>query len=197
MATNGKIEILLQIATTRDWVEAVMADLDRFLLDHAAAEKKASAMAMTLISHYPDRPELVNAMVDLALEELTHFRAVVKLIAERGLQLVADEKDQYVNSFRKAMRRGKDEFLMDRLLVAGIIEARGAERFGLVADALDAGPLKRFYRSITRSEKNHQNLFVDLALVYAPVEQVQPRLQELLAIEAEVVKTLPIRPALH
>ncbi len=46
-----------------------MADFDSFLLDHAAAEKKASGMAVSMLSHYPDRVELVAAMADLAVEE--------------------------------------------------------------------------------------------------------------------------------
>lgn len=187
----------LQIQTPTEWVDAVMADFDRFLLDHAAAEKKAASMALTMVSHYPDRTVLVSKMTDLAVEELTHFRAVTKLVIERGLTLAADEKDPYVNQIRAAMRRGRDPFLIDRLLVGGIIEARGAERFGLVADALPAGPLKRFYRSITRSEKNHKTLFVDLAFLYAEHAVVRQRLDELLTIEAAIVAELPIRSALH
>ena len=47
-----------------------MDDFDRFLLDHAAAEKKASGMALSMVSHYPDRTRLVAAMTDLAVEEM-------------------------------------------------------------------------------------------------------------------------------
>ena len=47
-----------------------MTDFDAFLLDHAACERKASAMAMSMVSHYPDKPDLVMAMADLAIEEL-------------------------------------------------------------------------------------------------------------------------------
>jgi len=187
----------LAYATPATWTAAVMADFDQFLIDHAAAEKKASSMAMTMVSHYPDRPELVSAMIDLALEELTHFRAVAQLIAKRGLILGGDQKDPYVNQVRKHMRTGRDGFLIDQLLVGGIIEARGAERFGLVAEALEAGDLKRFYRSITRSERNHKDLFVELAYRYAESAAVDGRLRELVAAEAEIVRALPIRAALH
>ena len=60
------------------WLECVLQDFDSFLVDHAANERKASAMAMTMVAHYPDRTRLVAEMVDLALEELTHFRQVIK-----------------------------------------------------------------------------------------------------------------------
>ena len=174
-----------------------MADFDSFLLDHAAAEKKASGMAISMLSHYPDRTELVAAMADLAVEELTHYREVVKWIHQRGLVTAADRKDPYVLAFRKSIRQGRDEYLLDRLLTASIIEARGAERFALVADALAAGGLKRFYQSIARSEERHHQLFLDLAAEYFPVQTVEQRWDELLDFEAEIVATLPLRAALH
>ena len=183
--------------TPAAWTETVMANFDSFLLDHAAAEKKASGMAISMLSHYPDRIELVSAMADLAVEELTHYREVVKWIHARGLQTRADQKDPYVIEFRKAMRGGREEFLLDRLLVAGAIEARGAERFGLVAQALEPGPLGQFYQSIARSEQRHYELFLKLAEVYLPAPAVAERWQELLELEAAIAAQLPIRAALH
>ncbi len=187
----------LKFKTPAAWAEGIANAMDVFLPDHAAAEKKASAMAMTLVAHYPDKPELVAAMIDLALEELSHFRAVVKLMHERGLILLPDEKDQYVNALRRNIRDGTDHYFLDRLLIAGIVEARGAERFGLVSEALPEGDLKRFYHSITRSELAHQGLFVQLAGQYFDATQVQLRLDELLTAEAHIVSELPIRLALH
>ena len=66
--------------TPAAWIGAVMADFDGFLLDHASAEKKASGMAMSMIAHYPDQPTIVSAMVDLAVEEMNHYREVMRLI---------------------------------------------------------------------------------------------------------------------
>ena len=60
----------LKYHTPFEWTEGVLADFDTFLQDHAAAEKKASGMAMSMLSHYPDRRKLVKAMTDLALEEI-------------------------------------------------------------------------------------------------------------------------------
>ena len=94
----------LRYATPLAWTEAVMADFDAFLLDHAAAEKKASGMAISMLSHYPDRVELVAAMAELAVEELTHYREVVKWIHRRGLLTAADRKDHYVLALRNAIR---------------------------------------------------------------------------------------------
>lgn len=187
----------LRYNTPDQWTQTVIDNMDDFLIDHAAAEKKASGMAISMLSHYPDRTKLVKAMIDLSIEEMTHFREVVKIMTERGLQLGADAKDPYVNEFRKVMRKGSDLYFLDRLLTAGIIEARGCERFGLVGEGLPAGKLQDFYRIIAKSEAKHNTLFVDLAGEYFPQTAIAPRMDELLDIEARIVQTLPIRAALH
>ena len=136
----------------------VIERFDQFLLDHAAAEKKAAGMALSMLSHYPDRARLVTAMSELAAEEMMHFREVVKLIQERGLQLTADEKDPYINEIRSWIRQGSEEYLLDRLLTGAVIEARGAERFALVAEALSAGLCGAFtnlWRALKRATTNY------------------------------------------
>lgn len=187
----------LRYQTPPEWLDAVLADFDAFLLDHAAAEKKASGMAVSMLSHYPDRIDLVTAMADLAIEELTHYREVVKWIHRRGLHTAPDEKDPYVIAFRESLRKGKDEYMLDRLLTASIIEARGAERFALVAQGLTEPSIKKFYQSIARSEQRHYTLFLDLAAQYLPEEVIDSRWDELLDIEAGIVRSLPIRARLH
>ena len=174
-----------------------MTDFDSFLLDHAAAEKKASGMAMSMLSHYPDRVELVAAMADLAVEELSHYREVVKWIHRRGLLTAGDTKDAYVLALREHIRQGREAYLLDRLLTASVIEARGAERFGLVAEALSPGPLKKFYQSIARSEERHFELFLELAEKYLARDVIAQRWDELLDAEAAIAAQLPIRSALH
>lgn len=187
----------LRYATSEAWTTLVVNNMDEFLPDHAAAEKKAASMATTMISHYPDRERLVHAMADLAIEEMNHFREVIKLIYARGLTLANDSKDAYVTSFRQSMRKGRDEYFLDRLIIAGIIEARGAERFGLIAEALTPGSLKSFYEAITRSEQRHEAMFIDLATDYFPEAIVTARLDELLDVEASIVAQLPILAQLH
>ena len=174
-----------------------MADFDRFLQDHAAAEKKASGMAISMLSHYPDRTALVAAMADLAIEELTHYREVVKWIHSRGHITAADEKDPYIIQFRKSIRSGSEHYFLDRLLTASVIEARGAERFALIAEALPKSALKKFYQSIARSEERHYQLFLELAEQYIDKALIDTRWDELLDIEAGIVAALPLRAALH
>ncbi len=188
---------ILQFSTPDLWTKTVLANFDTFLLDHASAEKKAAGFAISMISHYPDRPELVLAMSELAVEEMTHFRQVIKIILEKGLQLASDTKDLYVIEFLKNTRKGTEAYFLDRLLTGAIIEARGAERFGLIAEALEPGYLKNFYTSIATSEQRHYQEFSNLAKLYFPINEVDARAAELLGIEAEIIKHLPIRAALH
>lgn len=192
-----KTQLELRFATPAAWTEAVLAGFDAFLVDHAATEKKASGMAVSMLSHYPDKSALVKAMIDLAIEEMSHFREVVKLMSERDLQLQADSKDAYVNALRALNRRGKQEYFLDRLLLGAIIEARGCERFGLIAEALPAGKMKNFYRAIADSESRHGNLFLDLARQYFNEEEIALRLDTLLDHEARICAALPIQAALH
>jgi tRNA-(ms[2]io[6]A)-hydroxylase len=188
------------VPTSAEWLEVVRADIDTFLLDHAACERKASAAAMTLASHYRDREKLVSAMVDLACEELGHFRRVYERIVARGGRLGPDSKDQYVGRMAQLVRRGPDEYLLDRLLVAGAVEARGAERFRILADGFLHGvstDLHDFYADFARSEERHAELFIGLAKVYFAPEVVDARAVEIFRAEAELIASLPLRPALH
>lgn len=187
----------LKFNTSQAWTDAVMADFPRFLQDHAAAEKKASGMAMAMLSHYPDKAKLVRAMTDLAIEELIHFKQVLKLLVARDVTLGQDKKDPYINQIRQLFRNGTHFFLMDRLLVAAVIEARGYEKFWLVSQALPEGKDKELYVAIAKSEEKHKNLFVELAYEYFDKAEVEQRLEEILIAEAAICESLPIQAVLH
>jgi tRNA-(ms[2]io[6]A)-hydroxylase len=197
MHINKTAAEFLLYSTPNEWLETVLADFDTFLCDHASAEKKASGMAVTMISHYPDKTELVDIMAAVAVEELNHYREVIKIIHLRGKTLASDVKDNYVGELRKSFRKGSESYMMDRLIIAGIIEARGAERFGIIADGLPAGQLKDFYVTITESEQRHYATFLDLANSYFDKDEVKQRTLQLLTIEAKVCAALPFRAALH
>ena len=110
---------------------------------------------------------------------------------------IRDDKDLYIQGLRKEIRTGAEPYFLDRLLVAGIVEARGCERFGRVAEALDPGKLRDFYQDIARSESQHHGLFYRLARQYFDTGEVEARQHTLLDREAEIVANLPIRPAVH
>ena len=96
----------LRSATPPAWLDAVLSGFDHFLLDHAAAERKASAVALSLISHYPDREALVAVMMDIAREELEHFYQVYKRLRARGLTLSSQRRARAIRSWISAARPG-------------------------------------------------------------------------------------------
>ena len=188
----------LRVATSPAWLEVVLGDFNAFLLDHAACERKASATGMSFVVRYPDRAALLEPLIEFAREELEHFHRVYRVIAARGLTLQPDYKDEYVNQLLKRARSGgADALLLDRLLVAGIVEARGCERLRMVASAELAPELAELYDDLGRAEARHHALFFRLARKVAPEAEVQARADELLDYEARVVEKLPLRAAVH
>lgn len=184
-------------ASPREWITCVLADFDAFLQDHASAEKKASGMALSMVSHYPDKPALVRAMVDLAVEELNHYKEVMRLLMAKQITPAADRKDPYVTRLNKLVRKDAAFFLLDRLLISAIVERRGAERFALIAKHVADPELQKFYAAIAKSEERHWHLFVQLATDLCGHLPVNCRFCELADLENALVADLPVRPALH
>ena len=108
-----------------------------------------------------------------------------------------DEKDPYVTGLVAGVRGGRDERLLDRLVMAAVVEARGCERFGLVAGALTDPKLTEMYRDIVRSEARHQGLFLRLARCYFDEVTIRAALDRWLDREAQILAGLTLRPALH
>ncbi len=193
----AKKSIDLLINTDPAWVQVIMENFDEFLVDHANCERKASALAMSLVMKYPDRTQIIPQLIDLAQEELEHFRQVYQLMEMRGLKLGKDTQDPYVNQLLKCLRPKPEQRFLDRMLISSLVECRGAERFRLVSQALEEPELKDFYRDLWASEAKHGHVFVDMILNYFESEEVYPRLHELAEQEAEIVKGLAWRASLH
>jgi len=189
----------LRVATPRAWLDAVFADFEAFLVDHAACEKKAFSTGMALVSRYPENSELVRQMIAFSKEELEHFALVHELLRARGLRLAPDASDPYAAALFERIRKPGQTTLLDRLLVSGIIEARSCERLFLLARALpDFAPeLAPVYLDLARAESRHHGLFLRLARQNCGEAPALARAAELLDFEAELVERLPHRPAVH
>ncbi len=189
----------LRFATPPAWLDTVFADFDAFLLDHASCERKAAATGMSFVVKYPDKSAIIEPLIEFAREELEHFQIMYRIVHERGLILVDDYKDPYVNALRGQVRSGGDGVLLDRLLVAGIVEARGCERLFMVAEALKTrdSSLAQPYLDLARAEARHHGLFFRLARAYFSEAEVDERANTLLDFEAKLVAELPHRAAVH
>lgn len=187
----------LRSKTTGEWFPFVEKHFDEFLCDHAACERKASATGVQFVVRYPDRTSLIDPMLRLAREELLHFHQVMRILTKRGLKFEADEKDPYINALLKKMRTGRSENFLDRLLVFSIVERRGTERFGIVAENLKDTELKDFYKNLTEAEARHYELFLNIAYEFFSTKVVDERVDYFLDQEAEIVEQLPLRAAVH
>jgi tRNA-(ms[2]io[6]A)-hydroxylase len=194
-----KLSLDLTAATRPEWVKTVMGDFPAFMQDHADCERKASAMAMSFVAKYPDRVEIIPELIETGVEELEHFQQVYGHMSKRGIHLAKEMKqDPYIQGLMDLCKSDPINRFLDRLLLASIIECRGAERFRLVCNALqDDLELKAFYHGLWTSEAKHGNIFVKMALRYFPEKQVYDRLNELNREEGELIQRLPLRSALH
>jgi tRNA-(ms[2]io[6]A)-hydroxylase len=189
----------LRVPTAAGWLDAVFANFDAFLVDHTGCEKKAFSTAISLVSRFPEKSELVTPLLEFAREELEHFQRMHGILVRRGLALGRDEVDEYARALNAASSRVGEAYLRDRLLVAGIIEARSCERLCLLADALPARDpeLAATYLDLARAEARHHGLFFRLARQLTGEAETLARAAELLDFEATLIARLPLRAAVH
>ena len=189
--------LCLKSPTNPGWIKAALENLNSVIRDHAHCEKKAAATGLSLLSTYPEKTELSYEMADLVEEEIDHYRSVIKILESRKLVLNKDLGDPYAKELLSHVRKNEPERMMDRLLTAGIIEARSCERLQILATNLGDNVLKSFYKNLSESEAGHYVTFVKLAKKYFPENAVQKRLNELTALESDIVSNLPNHPSMH
>ena len=190
----------LKLETDPRWVNIAEKNIEEVLTDHAYCEQKAATNAISIMISYPYYQDLVEEMIKLAKEELTHFEMVHQKIIERGFTLGFERKDEYVNDLYKFMRKGynKDIVLIDRLLFAAMIEARSCERFKLLSEQIQDADLKLFYRELMISEAQHYTTFIGFARKYgSAIEDIDARWQQWLIFEANLLKNYSKSESIH
>ena len=95
------------------------------------------------------------------------------------------------------MRKTEPDRAVDRLLVAGLIEARSCERFSLLQKHVSDPELAAFYGGLFESEARHHTTYVRLAKNFASDADVRRRLAELAEAEAEILLTGDAYPRMH
>jgi len=187
----------LQASTDSRWLRQVDANLNEVLIDHAHCEKKAAGTALNLIFHYVEDRELCQEMTEIVNEELEHFHLVIDLLERRGVKFRRLKPSQYGRKLNDLCRKQEPQRAVDRLLVAGIIEARSCERFQALANHVEDQELAIFYRSLFESEARHHATYTRLAMHFAPEKEVMRRLDELAALEAAIIAEGEELPRMH
>lgn len=185
----------LKLATDPRWVNIAEKNIGEILIDHAYCEQKAATNGISLIILFPDKEKIVETVTPIVAEEWGHFRMVLNEMTKRGYKLGPKRADKYVVELFKLERKGgkKENQLMDKLLIAALIEARSCERFRLLSENISDLELRKFYHELMISEAGHYRTFLDLAKEYMPEEVVKHRFNEMLEAEAEILKNLEVR----
>ena len=190
----------LKLETDPHWVNIVEKNIEEILTDHAYCEQKAATNAISILISYPYHTDLVDELLILSKEELTHFEMVHQKIKDRGFKLGFERKDEYVNELYKFMRKGhkKEIVLIDRLLFSAMIEARSCERFKILSENIKDQDLKEFYHELRISEANHYTTFLRFARKYGnEYENVNSRWAEWIEFEAKMVKSYGKKETIH
>ena len=189
----------LKLPTDPRWANVAEKNIEEILTDHAFCEQKAASYAISLIVTYPEYPDLVDAMTDLAREEMGHFQMVHNRIKARNLSLGRERKDKYVHRINEYFKKSPDRKvrLIQRLLIAALIEARSCERFKVLSENIADKELAEFYRNLMVSEANHYTMFLKFARKYGDVDEVNEMWQGLVAFEGEVMKDFGNKELIH
>ena len=189
----------LKLPTDPRWVNIVETNISEILTDHAYCEQKAATNAINMVIQFPEYPDLVDAMLALAQEELQHFRQVHDRIQARGFSLGRERKDDYVWELNQFIRKGRERHivLVDRLLFAAMVEARSCERFRILSEHISDPDLRAFYRDLMISEANHYTLFIGFARQYGQGEDVDKRWQDFLNYEAQLIAKYGKKETMH
>lgn len=185
----------LKLPTDPRWVNLAEKSLEEILTDHAYCEQKAASSCISLIQLFPENERLVEEVSPVVTEEWGHFRMVLKELKKRKLKLGRQRPDAYVNELIKFQKKGgsRDQQLLERLLMAALIEARSCERFRLLSEGLADEDLRKFYHEFMVSEAGHYRMFIDLANEYLGKEKTKARWQEWLEYEKELMKRLEVK----
>jgi tRNA-(ms[2]io[6]A)-hydroxylase len=192
---KDKFTLGLELPTDPRWINVAEQHIQDILVDHAYCEQKAASSCITLIVQYYDKQKLVEVLAPVVAEEWSHFERVIAELAKRGFKLGAPRRDEYVEALNKVMRKGggRDQQLMEKLLVNALIEARSCERFKILWKNIHDQGLAELYHELMISEAGHYKTFIHLAKEYLPEDEVMDRWRELLEQEAQIVKSLELR----
>lgn len=198
-ASGSKVMLGLKLPTDPRWVNIVEKNIEEILTDHAWCEQKAASTAISLIVSFPEYTELVEEMIALSEEEMSHFKMVHDKIIEHGWTLGRDRKDEYVVKITSFFPKGgsRTTQLVHRLLYAALIEARSCERFRLLSEQLEDKKLAQFYRKLMISEANHYTMFLGYARKYGSRAEIDEKWEALLDYEAKIISDLGKKETIH
>jgi tRNA-(ms[2]io[6]A)-hydroxylase len=205
----------LRSRTPDAWAARALADPRALLDDHAHLEKKAAANALALLNRWPrslaasDAADggagtrggvdgWVRALAAVARDEVEHLGLVLRALARRGGRLSRGHANPYAAALHGLVRTGSGPGeVLDRLLVAALIEARSCERFAALLRAGPPDDLRALYRGLEASERGHFRVFLDLARSLPGAPDHEARWSWFLDREASILAAQAPGPRMH
>ena len=189
--------LMLRAKPPDSWLVKVMANLGDVLVDHAHLERKAAKSALNL-QRYSELSVFIHDLTDIAIEELEHFNLVLKLLRDRDMSFGKAVSSPWISGMMSAVRKGRNEQVIDHLICAAMIEGRSCEKFQILSNALRPvdNCLAEFYANLVESEGNHYSSYLLMAKRINERE-TESRLDFYLDLDAELVVKDNDLPILH
>lgn len=187
----------LDLQTPPEWVREAERDPLALLSDHAHCELKAAASAHALIAKNPEHGAMARALCEVAIEEMEHFRVVLDELERRGGRLGEQAENAYAAGLHRGSAATRKSLVLDRLVIAHLIEARSLERFHLLSCHASDARLRELFAELLPSEAAHQGMYAKFARELFGRADADARIAELRALEASVIRGLPPGPTVH
>jgi tRNA-(ms[2]io[6]A)-hydroxylase len=195
------------------WAERALSEPLALLDDHAHLEKKAAANALALLNRWPrglvesegggagpraGAEAWVRALAAVARDEVEHLGLVLRALARRGGRMSRGHANPYAAALHGLVRTGSGPGeVLDRLLVAALIEARSCERFAALVRVCSDDDLRSLYRGLASSERGHFRVFLGLARSVPGAPDLDARWDHFLSEEARLLSQQSPGPRMH
>ena len=179
-------EINLINPTPKTWTSQAIKRIPELLSDHACCEKKAAQMALSLMSSFHRHPKVIEKLSKIAREELVHYEQVLKLHTRLEIRFNPKPAGRYAKVLWSGIDQSNQYRLVDKLMIAAIIEARSCERFACLVPVLP-DPLSSYYSRLYEAEKRHACIYLQFAELITSSDMIKKRLQYFLEIENECI----------
>ena len=185
--------------TRASWGKEALEHFAEVLLDHAHCEKKAASTAISFLFRYPEYPQFMKPLSELAREELRHFEQALQKMEERDWGFKRQVPSEYAKKLVKNARNHEPHKMLDLLVCASLIEARSCERMKILSEVLlDSDPsMAQFYRGLLACEARHHEIYLDLAETVFPRAEIEERVKQLAVIEMQILQEESTHVRMH
>ena len=149
-------------------------------------KKKAAQMALSLSNSFHRYPKVLTKLSKISREELVHYEQVLKMHQTLGIEYRPKPAGRYAKTLWKAIDQTNQYRLLDKLMIAAIIEARSCERFACLVPVLSP-PLSDYYDRLYQAEKRHALIYLEFASLVSDDETIKRRLNYFLQIEGQSI----------